>query len=126
MTLLYPQDLHWGNFLERDDGTIVVVDLGLFKNTGDFRKDKQKLAAAKQNNNNKKYCDSSKKYAIICLGGINEKAIRIMNAIKDNRNGDVVTFDFDNTVVKSFLNKTVDGVEQYQFGGVNKEIIKKE
>ena len=41
--------------------------------------------------------------------------------IKDNRNGDVVTFDFDNTVVKSFLNKTVDGVENYQFGGINKE-----
>jgi len=47
------------------------------------------------------------------------------NKVKDNRNGDVVTFDFDNTVVKSFLNKTVDGVENYQFGGVNKEIIKR-
>lgn len=47
------------------------------------------------------------------------------NKIKDNRNGDVVTFDFDNTVIKSFLNKTVDGVENYQFGGVNKEIIKR-
>ena len=42
---------------------------------------------------------------------------------KDNRNGDVVTFDFDDTIVKSFLNKTVDGEEQYQYGGVNKEII---
>ena len=31
----------------------------------------------------------------------------------------------NNTVVKSFLNKTVDGIEQYQFGGVNKEIIKR-
>lgn len=48
-----------------------------------------------------------------------------MGKLKDNRNGDVVTFDFDNTVVKSFLNKTVDGEEQYQFGGVNKEIIKR-
>ena len=43
----------------------------------------------------------------------------------DNRNGDVVTFDFDNTIVKSFLNKTADGEERYQFGGVNKEIIKR-
>lgn len=48
-----------------------------------------------------------------------------LNKIKDNRNGKVVTFDFDNTIVKSFLNKTVDGEEQYQFGGVNKEIIKR-
>ena len=44
---------------------------------------------------------------------------------KDNRNGDVVTFDFDQTVVKSFMNKDVDGHEQYQYGGVNKEIIKR-
>ena len=44
---------------------------------------------------------------------------------KDGRNGDVVTFDFDNTVVKSFKNKTIDGEEQYQYGGVNKEIIKR-
>ena len=54
-----------------------------------------------------------------------KKLLEFMNTIKDNRNGDVVTFDFDNTVVKSFLNKTVDGIEQYQFGGVNKEIIKR-
>jgi 8-oxo-dGTP pyrophosphatase MutT (NUDIX family) len=44
---------------------------------------------------------------------------------KDNRNGDVVTFDFDQTVVKSFMNKNEDGQEQYQYGGVNKEIIKR-
>lgn len=48
-----------------------------------------------------------------------------MNKLKDNRNGDVITFDFDNTIVKSFLNKTVDGNELYQFGGINKEIIKR-
>ena len=48
-----------------------------------------------------------------------------MSKLKDNRNGDVVTFDFDNTVVKSFYNTTVDGEEQYQFGGINKEIIKR-
>ena len=48
-----------------------------------------------------------------------------MNGLKDNRNGKVVTFDFDHTIVKSFLNKTVDGEEHYMFGGVNKEIIKR-
>ena len=47
------------------------------------------------------------------------------NRIKDGRNGDVVTFDFDQTVVKSFLNQTEDGQEIYQYGGVNKEIIKR-
>ena len=47
------------------------------------------------------------------------------NKAKDNRNGDVVTFDFDQTIVKSFLNKTVNGEEQYQYGGINKEIIKR-
>lgn len=45
--------------------------------------------------------------------------------MRDNRNGSVVTFDFDQTVVKSFLNKSVDGEEIYQFGGVNKEIVKR-
>jgi len=44
---------------------------------------------------------------------------------KDNRNGDVVTFDFDQTVVKSFMNRDTEGQEQYQYGGVNKEIIKR-
>lgn len=44
---------------------------------------------------------------------------------RDNRNGDVVTFDFDQTVVKSFMNKNTDDQEQYQYGGVNKEIIKR-
>ena len=48
-----------------------------------------------------------------------------MNGLKDNRNGKVVTFDFDHTIVKSFLNQTVDGEEHYMFGGVNKEIIKR-
>jgi hypothetical protein len=48
-----------------------------------------------------------------------------MKGLKDNRNGKVVTFDFDHTIVKSFLNKTVDGEEHYMFGGVNKEIIKR-
>ena len=47
------------------------------------------------------------------------------NKIKDGRNGDVVTFDFDQTVVKSFLNQTEDGQEIYQYGGVNKEVIKR-
>tara|TARA_R110001599_G_scaffold271487_1_gene472527 strand:- start:5789 stop:6958 length:1170 start_codon:yes stop_codon:yes gene_type:complete len=53
---------------------------------------------------------------------------RIFESFKkslDNRNGDVITFDFDNTIVKSFLNKTIDGEERWQFGGINKEIIKR-
>ena len=54
-----------------------------------------------------------------------KKLFEVMSKLKDNRNGDVVTFDFDNTVVKSFYNTTVDGEEQYQFGGINKEIIKR-
>jgi 8-oxo-dGTP pyrophosphatase MutT (NUDIX family) len=44
---------------------------------------------------------------------------------KDNRNGNVVTFDFDHTIVKSFMNKSEGGEEEYQYGGVNKEIIKR-
>ena len=48
-----------------------------------------------------------------------------MKGLKDNRNGKVVTFDFDHTIVKSFLNKTVEGEEHYMFGGVNEEIIKR-
>lgn len=54
-----------------------------------------------------------------------KELFEVMGKLKDGRNGDVVTFDFDNTVVKSFSNKTVDGEEQYQFGGINKEIIKR-
>ena len=54
-----------------------------------------------------------------------KKLFQTMERLKDNRNGDVVTFDFDNTIVKSFPNKTTDGKQEYQFGGVNKEIIKR-
>jgi len=48
-----------------------------------------------------------------------------MASLKDNRNGKVVTFDLDQTIIKHFLNKTVDGEELFQFGGVNAEIIKR-
>jgi len=48
-----------------------------------------------------------------------------MRNMKSSLNGKVVTFDFDHTIVKSFLNKRVDGEEHYQFGGINKEIIKR-
>lgn len=51
--------------------------------------------------------------------------LEAMDRLKDNRNGKVVTFDFDHTIVKSFLNTTVDGEEHHMFGGVNKEIIKR-
>ena len=48
-----------------------------------------------------------------------------MNEMRDSRNGSVVTFDFDHTIVKSFLNKSADGEEIYQFGGVNNEVVKR-
>ena len=54
-----------------------------------------------------------------------KKFLRLVKEIKSSLNGNVVTFDFDHTIVKSFLNKRVEGEEQYQFGGVNKEIIKR-
>ena len=54
-----------------------------------------------------------------------KRILENFNKVKDGRNGDVVTFDFDQTVVKSFLNHTEDGQELYQYGGVNKEIIKR-
>jgi 8-oxo-dGTP pyrophosphatase MutT (NUDIX family) len=54
-----------------------------------------------------------------------KKLFESMNSLKDNRNGKVVTFDFDNTVVKSFYNTSAQGEEIYQFGGVNKEVIKR-
>jgi 8-oxo-dGTP pyrophosphatase MutT (NUDIX family) len=54
-----------------------------------------------------------------------KKLFEAMNALSGNRNGDVVTFDFDQTVVKSFMNETIDGDGGYQFGGINKEIIKR-
>ena len=54
-----------------------------------------------------------------------KKIIKIIKEAKSNLNAKVVTFDFDDTIVKSFFNKTVDGDEQYQFGGTNKEIIKR-
>ena len=54
-----------------------------------------------------------------------KKYLKVIKELKNSLNGKVVTFDFDHTIVKSFFNKNVDGVEQYQFGGVNKEIIKR-
>ncbi len=54
-----------------------------------------------------------------------KKIFEKIESLKDNRNGKVVTFDFDHTIVKSFLNKTVRGEERYQFGGVNPEIIRR-
>lgn len=46
-----------------------------------------------------------------------------MKKLNENKNGKVITFDFDNTIVKSFENKN-DGMEiQYQFGGLNPQII---
>ena len=46
-----------------------------------------------------------------------------MKKLNESKNGKVITFDFDNTIVKSFENDN-DGIEiQYQYGGVNPQII---
>ena len=53
-----------------------------------------------------------------------KKFLNIMKKLNENKNGKVITFDFDNTIVKSFEN----GAEpegNYQFGGLNYEIIKR-
>ena len=48
-----------------------------------------------------------------------------MKKLNENKNGKVITFDFDNTIVKSFENSQ-DGMEiQYQFGGLNPQIIER-
>ena len=54
-----------------------------------------------------------------------KKILEAMKVLGKNMNGEVVTFDFDHTIVKSFLNKSANEEEIYQFGGVNKEIIKR-
>lgn len=49
--------------------------------------------------------------------------LNIMRKLNENKNGKVITFDFDNTIVKSFENNS-DGMHiNYQFGGLNKQII---
>ena len=46
-----------------------------------------------------------------------------MNKLNENKNAKVVTFDFDNTIVKSY-EESDDGEETiYRFGGLNKQII---
>jgi predicted NUDIX family NTP pyrophosphohydrolase len=54
-----------------------------------------------------------------------KKILEAMKVLGKNMNGEVITFDFDHTIVKSFLNKSANEEEIYQFGGVNKEIIKR-
>tara|TARA_R100001079_G_scaffold110699_1_gene87081 strand:+ start:3501 stop:4763 length:1263 start_codon:yes stop_codon:yes gene_type:complete len=51
--------------------------------------------------------------------------INKMKKLNENKNAKVVTFDFDNTIVKSFENSNDDVEIQYQFGGLNKKIISK-
>ena len=46
-----------------------------------------------------------------------------MKKLNETKNARVVTFDFDNTIVKSFENPSNQDESQYQFGGINKEII---
>ena len=46
-----------------------------------------------------------------------------MKKLNENKNGKVVTFDFDNTIVKSY-EESNDGEETiYRYGGINKQII---
>jgi ADP-ribose pyrophosphatase YjhB (NUDIX family) len=48
-----------------------------------------------------------------------------MKKLNENKNGKVITFDFDNTIVKSYEDGN-DGFQiQYKYGGVNPEIIKR-
>ena len=46
-----------------------------------------------------------------------------MKKLNENKNGKVVTFDFDNTIVKSYENSNDESETLYQFGGLNKQII---
>ena len=48
-----------------------------------------------------------------------------MKKLNENKNAQVITFDFDNTIVKSFENN-IDGQRvQYQFGGINPQIVER-
>jgi len=51
------------------------------------------------------------------------KLLNIMKNLNENKNGKVVTFDFDNTIAKSFENNIEGEEKQYQFGGLNPAII---
>ena len=49
--------------------------------------------------------------------------INKMKKLNENKNADVVTFDFDNTIVKSY-EESNDGDETiYRYGGINPQII---
>ena len=52
-----------------------------------------------------------------------KKLLGTMKRLNENKNGEVVTFDFDNTIVKSFENKNDSRAVQYQFGGTNPAIL---
>ena len=52
-----------------------------------------------------------------------KKLFETMNKLNENKNAKVVTFDFDNTIVKSY-EESDDGEETiYRYGGLNKQII---
>jgi 8-oxo-dGTP pyrophosphatase MutT (NUDIX family) len=46
-----------------------------------------------------------------------------MKVLNENKNGKVVTFDFDNTIVKSYEESNDDVETIYQYGGKNPQII---
>ena len=52
-----------------------------------------------------------------------KKLFETMSRLNENKNAKVVTFDFDNTIVKSY-EESDDGEETiYRYGGLNKQII---
>ena len=46
-----------------------------------------------------------------------------MKKLNENKNGKVITFDFDNTIVKSYEDSDDGSETLYKFGGINKQII---
>jgi len=66
-TRLYGRDLHWNNFMSREDGDLVIVDLGLFKTSGEIRDERRKKMAAKQAARNNKNIKESKNYRLKIL-----------------------------------------------------------
>ena len=48
-----------------------------------------------------------------------------ISLLKENKNGKVITFDFDNTIVFSHVNHDDEGELAYAQGGLNHYIIEK-
>lgn len=46
-TRLFGRDLHWNNYMERENGDLVIVDLGMFKTSRELRAGKKRRRKAK-------------------------------------------------------------------------------